>query len=136
MYEYIIKVACIPDKQNDWIEVKINLDEYYLYDIDYAGYGNWHIVGVRCDNGCLEPIPLTYRGISTGVLAEFIAHIRTRRGPNPFYKDRIRGFWNGYGSEGFYESLGGLLNLLKKNMNKKRSEYNGRQKQDTDRKGI
>ena len=118
MDENIVKVACIPDEQNDRIEVEINLDEYYLYVIEYAGCGNWHIEGWRCDdkcgNGCIELITFVNGKFSMDGMAKILACIRTRRGPEPFFKDRIKGFWNVFGIEGFYESLGELLALVKK----------------------
>lgn len=113
----IVKVECI-HFWIDWTgikEIKINLDKYVFFEIDYRGKDSWHIKGHKCDSEhhWTEEELSDHQVSSIYDVAKFIAQTNAY-GSGKFQSCKVSRFNNLHYSGGFYEDLQRLFELVKK----------------------
>lgn len=112
----IVKVECM-HFWSDWTEIKkieINLDEYAFFEIDYRGRDSWHIKGHKCNSKhqwTKEELS-DHQVSSIYDVAKFIVQANAYEGEK-FQPCRVSSFNNLHYSDGFYEDLQRLFELVK-----------------------
>ena len=112
----IVKVKCI-HYTYDWsynTDVKIELDDYVFFQIDYRGRSSWHIIGYYYKDDEWKQKELSDAGvISEKELAKFIVETNRYR-KNEVQSCRVSRFNSLHYDSSFYGELEELLQLVKK----------------------
>lgn len=113
----IVKVECI-HFWSDWTgikEIKINLDKYVFFEIDYRGKDSWHIKGHKYDSEhhWTEEELSDHQVSSIYDVAKFIAQANAYES-GKFQPCKVSRLNNLHYSGGFYEDLQRLFELVKK----------------------
>lgn len=124
----IVELKC-NHRSSDWVEtynIKIDVEKYTFFEIDYRGENMWYIIGHWCEEGCKwKTKELSEHGvINQYELASFIVKVNSipYGKKDEFTRNRISRFNNLHYNENFYRDLGKLLNIIREKEDKLKSK--------------